>query len=163
PPARSGVLGRRPDRRRRPRGRQDRRPDLHPPGHRRPVPRPGPLRRPFLPRRPRPAPGLARRPRPAALLPRHRRLPQGPAPAPPRPGRAGAAAARRQAGAPAAWLWHGRRVVLVDGTCASMPDTPANQAAYPQHGGQEPGGGFPIARLVVLLSLATGAVLDAAV
>jgi hypothetical protein len=70
---------------------------------------------------------------------------------------------RLQDQAPADWLWHGRRVVLVDGTCASMPDTPENQAAYPQHGGQELGCGFPIARLVVLLSLATGVVLDAAV
>src|SRR5438067_12059829 len=30
------------------------------------------------------------------------------------------------------WLWRGRRVYLFDGTTVSMPDTPANQAAYPQ-------------------------------
>jgi hypothetical protein len=61
------------------------------------------------------------------------------------------------------WLWHGRRVVLVDGSTASMPDTPANQEAFPQHSNQKRGCGFPIARMVVLLSLATGCVVDAAI
>ena len=44
-----------------------------------------------------------------------------------------------------------------------MPDTPANQRAFPQHSNQKRGCGFPIARIVVLLSLATGSVLDAAI
>jgi hypothetical protein len=61
------------------------------------------------------------------------------------------------------WQYHGRRVVIADGTTASMPDTPANQAAFPQHSKQEAGCGFPIARILVLLSLATGCVLDAAI
>jgi hypothetical protein len=61
------------------------------------------------------------------------------------------------------WLFHGRRVVIVDGSTLSMPDTPANQSAYPQHSNQKPGCGFPIARIAVLLSLATGCVLDAAI
>ena len=61
------------------------------------------------------------------------------------------------------WLFHGRRVVIVDGSTASMPDTPANQRAFPQHSNQKRGCGFPIARMVVLLSLATGSVLDAAI
>jgi hypothetical protein len=65
--------------------------------------------------------------------------------------------------APEAWLFHGRAVTLVDGSTVSMPDTPENQAEYPQHGNQEPGCGFPIARVVVLIALATGAVLDAAI
>jgi Transposase DDE domain len=65
--------------------------------------------------------------------------------------------------APAAWLFHGRRVVLADGSTVSMPDTPENQAEYPQHSNQKPGCGFPIARIVVLISLATGSVLDAAI
>jgi hypothetical protein len=43
-----------------------------------------------------------------------------------------------------------------------MPDTPANQAAYPQPPQQQPGLGFPLARLAVLLSLATGACRDLA-
>ncbi len=53
------------------------------------------------------------------------------------------------------WLWHGHHVRLVDGTTLTMPDTPENQAAFPQNSQQEEGLGFPIARLVVLISLAT--------
>src|SRR4051812_11329058 len=68
-----------------------------------------------------------------------------------------------QDNAPEGWLFHGRRVLIADGSTVSMPDTPENQAAYPQHGLQEPGCGFPIARILVLLSLATGCVLDAAI
>jgi DDE family transposase len=56
------------------------------------------------------------------------------------------------------WLWKGHHVHLVDGTTVSMPDTVANQAAYPQADSQEEGLGFPIARVVVLLSLATAMV-----
>jgi hypothetical protein len=70
---------------------------------------------------------------------------------------------RLQQMAPSNWLFHDRSVVLVDGTCVSMPDTPKNQRAYPQHPHQKRGCGFPIARIVVLLSLATGAVLDLAI
>ncbi len=68
-----------------------------------------------------------------------------------------------QDNAPEAWLFHGRRVVLADGSTVSMPDTPENQAEYPQHSNQKPGCGFPIARIVVLISLAVGCVLDAAI
>lgn len=64
--------------------------------------------------------------------------------------------------APQAWQWHGRRVKVVDGTTVSMPDTPANQAAYPQPSCQKPGLGFPLARVVVIFSLAVGTVLEAA-
>lgn len=56
---------------------------------------------------------------------------------------------------PENWLWQNRHVHLVDGTTASMPDTPANQAAWPQPPAQRPGLGFPLIRMVVLLSLAT--------
>jgi hypothetical protein len=38
-----------------------------------------------------------------------------------------------------------------------LPDTPANQARYPQPGTQQPGLGFPLVRVVALLSLATAA------
>ena len=65
--------------------------------------------------------------------------------------------------APDSWRWHGKRVVLVDGSTLSMPDTPANQQAYPQSRSQRPGVGFPILRWVALLGLATGVVLDSAV
>jgi len=74
----------------------------------------------------------------------------------------------RQAGrqaqdeAPPQWRWQGRTVKVVDGSTVSMPDTPANQAAYPQSPSQRPGLGFPIARIVVLFSLAVGTVLNAA-
>lgn len=57
------------------------------------------------------------------------------------------------------WKWRGRSVKLLDGTTISMPDTEANQAAYPQSGEQQPGLGFPLAMLVALISLSTGAVL----
>ena len=73
----------------------------------------------------------------------------------------------RQSGAllgeqtPPAWLWQGRPVKLVDGTTVSLPDTPENQARFPQHGQQEPGVGFPLARLVGVIALSHGAVLDA--
>jgi hypothetical protein len=65
--------------------------------------------------------------------------------------------------APARWCWRGRDVKVVDGTTLSMPDTPANQKAYPQPASQRPGLGFPVLRLVALFSLAVGAVLDVAV
>ena len=44
-----------------------------------------------------------------------------------------------------------------------MPDTPENQAAYPQPSTQATGVGFPLARLVMVICLATGVALDAAI
>ena len=67
-----------------------------------------------------------------------------------------------QDGLPEGWKWNGRNVYIADGTHVSMPDTPRNQASYPQPEAQRPGIGFPLARLVVLLSLATGACHDLA-
>jgi len=64
--------------------------------------------------------------------------------------------------APDDWLWRGRHAKLVDGFTFTMPDTPANQAAFPQLDSQAPGVGFPIARACVILSLATAAVCDMA-
>ena len=61
------------------------------------------------------------------------------------------------------WQWKGRPTKVVDGTTVSMPDTPENQQAYPQPDSQKQGLGFPIARLVGVLSLATGALLDYAI
>lgn len=61
---------------------------------------------------------------------------------------------------PDAWTWKGFHVVLADGATMLMPDTHDNQQAYPQQRTQKPGVGFPIARMVGLLSLATGACLD---
>ena len=63
---------------------------------------------------------------------------------------------------PDEWKWHGRSVFIADGSHVSMPDTEENQASYPQPEVQKPGLGFPLARLMVLLSLASGACLDLA-
>jgi hypothetical protein len=58
-----------------------------------------------------------------------------------------------------AWRWRGLNVVLADGTTALMPDTPKNQAVFPQQSHQKPGLGFPIVRLLALISLSTGTVI----
>ena len=57
---------------------------------------------------------------------------------------------------PTDYLWRGRHVGVVDGTTLSMPDTPENQAAYPQPSEQKKGCGFPVLKLVGVFSLATG-------
>ena len=67
-------------------------------------------------------------------------------------------AERCEAAVPEDWKWLGRTVHIADGTTHSMPDTPANQAEYPQPTTQTPGVGFPLMRTVVLMSLATGLV-----
>jgi hypothetical protein len=64
--------------------------------------------------------------------------------------------------APDGWRWHRRRVLLADGAECSMPDTEANQQEYPQPGSQKPGLGFPLIRLVVLLTFASAALVGAA-
>jgi hypothetical protein len=64
--------------------------------------------------------------------------------------------------APAAWLWKDKHVFLADGSTVSMPDTHANQQAYPHPRTQKPGLGFPIMRVVVLMALATGVLTGAA-
>ena len=63
---------------------------------------------------------------------------------------------------PEGWRWQGREVRLVDGTTVSMPDTVENQAVFPQPASQAPGLGFPQCRMVGIVCLASGAVLDAA-
>jgi hypothetical protein len=45
----------------------------------------------------------------------------------------------------------------------SMPDTPENQKEWPQPDSQKEGVGFPLARIVAVISCATGAVLDLAI
>ncbi len=66
------------------------------------------------------------------------------------------------AGASDRWLWKGRWASIVDGSTSSMPDTPANQRAFPQSNSQSIGLGFPLVRYVALISLATGVVRDLA-
>ena len=65
-----------------------------------------------------------------------------------------------QASAAEQWKWNGRSVFIADGSHVSMPDTPENQAVYPQPPIQQAGIGFPLARVAMLLSLATGACHD---
>jgi hypothetical protein len=65
--------------------------------------------------------------------------------------------------APETWVWHGRKVRVADGSTITMPDTLANQTAYPQQKSQKPGCGFPIARILVVFSLSVGTILDAAI
>ena len=61
------------------------------------------------------------------------------------------------------WLCCGRLLAVVDGETVLMSDTPANQHQYPQHKKQKKGCGFPLARIVALFSLSTGAVMDGAI
>jgi len=68
-------------------------------------------------------------------------------------------AERLERNVPSAALWLGRRVKIIDGTTATMPDTEANQAVWPQPHSQKPGCGFPLVKLVGLLSQASGALL----
>jgi hypothetical protein len=63
---------------------------------------------------------------------------------------------------PAGKLLNGRRIKVADGTIVSMPDTPENQKQYPQPTTQKPGLGFPMMRIVAVMSLQCGAVLDVA-
>jgi hypothetical protein len=63
---------------------------------------------------------------------------------------------------PSEWLWKGRHLKLIDGSTLSMPDTPENQQRWPQHDQQDEGIGFPIMRIVGVLSMATAACLGLA-
>jgi len=57
-------------------------------------------------------------------------------------------------------LMNNRRVIVVDGTGISMPDTPANQEVWPQSSTQKLGCGFPMARICACFSLKSGALLS---
>jgi hypothetical protein len=58
------------------------------------------------------------------------------------------------------WLWKRRHAKLVDGFTFTMPDTAKNQAQFPHPRTQKKGVGLPIARSIVILSLATAMVMD---
>lgn len=62
--------------------------------------------------------------------------------------------------APATWALHGRPISIVDGSTVSMPDTAENTAAFGKPANQRGHSGFPVARIVVLLCLTTGAALE---
>jgi hypothetical protein len=61
---------------------------------------------------------------------------------------------------PTLWRWRGRAVKLIDGTTVSMPDTRTNQTQYPQGSQQKAGLGFPIARIVGIILLGCGAIVE---
>ena len=61
------------------------------------------------------------------------------------------------------WRIYGREAKVVDGTTVLMPDTAENQKMYPQHGNQKEGSGFPLARIVAVMSLTVGTIIDYAV
>jgi hypothetical protein len=65
---------------------------------------------------------------------------------------------RLEQAVPATWLWHGHHSHLIDGFTVSLPDTAENQQQYPQPNTQQPGLGFPLVRVVAMLSLATATV-----
>lgn len=52
--------------------------------------------------------------------------------------------------------WRGHRTILIDGSSFSMPDTPELQQAFGQPGGQAPGCGFPVAKILALFHAHTG-------
>ena len=54
----------------------------------------------------------------------------------------------------------GRRVIVVDGTGLTAPDTKANQERWPQQSQQKPGCGFASLRVCACFSLKTGAALS---
>lgn len=56
--------------------------------------------------------------------------------------------------------WHGHRTFLIDGSGASMPDTPKLQEHFGQPGGQRPGCGFPVMHLLALFHASTGFLLN---
>jgi hypothetical protein len=68
-----------------------------------------------------------------------------------------AAAADSRAGD--AGCLQGRPIKVVDGSTTQLADTAQNQAEYPQPSTQKKGCGFPVMKLVVLFSLASGAIL----
>ncbi|MFI5344343.1 MAG: IS4 family transposase [Chlamydiales bacterium] len=65
--------------------------------------------------------------------------------------------------APKGWKPYGRELKSFDGTTVKMADTKANQQDFPQHKNQKKGAGFPLARLVAVMSLTVGTVLNYAV
>ncbi|MDA8324733.1 MAG: transposase [Nitrospiraceae bacterium] len=61
---------------------------------------------------------------------------------------------------PGTGLLNNRRVIVVDGTGVSMPDTLASQEVWPQSARQKLGCGFPTARICAFFSLKSGALLS---
>ena len=58
------------------------------------------------------------------------------------------------------WQVYGRDLKAIDGTTITLPDTKKNNETYPKHSNKKEGVGFPQIRLVGILSLITGTVID---
>ena len=56
--------------------------------------------------------------------------------------------------------WKGHRVLLIDGSSLTMPDTPALQRAFGQPAAMKRGCGFPVMHLLSLFDQATGMIVD---
>ena len=56
--------------------------------------------------------------------------------------------------------WLGRRVLMTDATAVTTPDTPQLQRLWPQPSAQQKGCGFPAVKLLALLDLATGMIVQ---
>ncbi len=57
-------------------------------------------------------------------------------------------------------IWLGRRVLMIDGTTVSTPDEPALQKMWPQPSEQKSGCGFPMIKMLALMDLASGMILQ---
>lgn len=58
------------------------------------------------------------------------------------------------------WLWNDRKVVIMDGSTITMADSEKNQKKFPMHSNQTEGCGYPLARIVTVTSLESGAIKD---
>ena len=58
------------------------------------------------------------------------------------------------------WKVYGRDLKAIDGTIITLADTEKNNEAYPKHSNKKGGIGFPQIRLLAILSLITGTVVD---
>ncbi len=54
-----------------------------------------------------------------------------------------------------------KNIYLIDGTTITMPDTQENKKEYPHSKSQKDGLGFPICRIVAIICLITGSIIDA--
>jgi hypothetical protein len=57
--------------------------------------------------------------------------------------------------------WRGLLVTAIDGTILGCPDTPANLAVYQRGGGYQGGTGYPLVRVLALVTCGTRTIIDA--
>jgi len=61
------------------------------------------------------------------------------------------------------WLWRNRNVHIVDGTTVPMPDTGENRETFLRHTNVAGEVAFPLARIVIIISLSVGTIIDYAI